>query len=123
MHAKFSESQTWIIAFSADAPKWWQRLLKDGFKHVRLFKQEGSTYYMLDSLLHAFVFIGYSELPDNHKYLVKVVHYGEHYKPMPLEPLTCVSFVKRVLCIRSRWIITPYQLYKELIRAGAFMID
>lgn len=121
--SRFSGSQTWIVAFSADAPKWWQRFLRDGFKHVRLFKQEGGIYYMFDPLYHAFVFTDYSELPSNHTYLVKVVHYSEHYKPMPIEPLTCVSFAKRVLCIRDRWIITPYQLYKELLKAGAFVID
>lgn len=85
--------------------------------------QDGATYHMLDPLAHAFVFTQYDELPVDHTYLVKVVHYGEHYKPMPLELLTCVTFVKRVLCIRNRFIQTPYGLYKELIRAGAITID
>lgn len=53
--------------------------------------------------------------------LMMTVHYGSHYKLMPLELLTCVSVAKRVLGIRSR-LITPKGLYHELIKAGAVII-
>lgn len=35
-----------------------------------------------------------------------------------LVPATCVTVVKGVLGIRARWVLTPYQLYKYLLKNG-----
>lgn len=122
MFERFTDSLTWYVCFD-DTEQWHGRLLKPKFGHVRLFLETGGKYIMFDQMWHCFAFRVYDDLPACTHVLLKVVHYGEHYKRMPLEPLTCVTFAKRVLCIRNRWIQTPYQLYKELIKAGAFVID
>ena len=36
-------------------------------------------------------------------------------KAQPLMFFTCVESVKRIIGLRQRWVITPWQLYKALI--------
>ncbi len=37
-------------------------------------------------------------------------------RPAPWAPYTCVEAVKRVMGIRSRWIVTPWQLFQHLTK-------
>ncbi len=40
----------------------------------------------------------------------------EELRPAPWMPFTCVEAVKRVLGLRSRSVLTPWQLYRRLAR-------
>ena len=84
----------------------------NSFAHVMAIREYPNT---LDDILQ-------QELLQNPTAILQmVVHYGSHYRPGFIEPLTCVSVAKRILGIRRR-LLTPKQLYHELIRAGALVI-
>lgn len=130
MLERFSESQTWVIVFDKCYSKhWWKHLLHPAFQHVFLMRSIGDETLIVNSLSHitaishstASIEDYLASAQDCTAILMLTVHYGSHYKVAPMDILTCVSVAKRILGIRSH-LITPYALYKELIRAGATII-
>lgn len=133
MLERYTDSQTWYVIFdrSTGTRKWWSWFLHRDFQHVHVVRECGDSTLMINSFLHCmaakeypcdiFNFMQQELAQDPTAVLMITVHYGAHYKPMPLDLLTCVSVVKRLLCIRSR-AITPMQLYRELLRAGATVV-
>lgn len=130
---RYTDSQTWVIVFdrSYGARKWWHCFLHPQFQHVHLLRDNRDYCLMINSFQHVMAVREYpntledimqQEIAQNVTAILQLtVHYGSHYKPAPLELLTCVSMAKRLLGIRSR-LITPKALYHELIKAGAFVI-
>ena len=130
---RYTDSQTYYIVFdqSYSGLRWWHFFLHKKFRHVHLLRDNRDYCLMINSFAHVMAIREYpntlmdvvqQELAQNPTAILQyTVHYGSHYKPNYIEPLTCVSVAKRILGIRSR-LITPKQLYHELLRAGAIPI-
>lgn len=129
---RYTESQTWVIVFDrCYGNHWWKFLLHPAFQHVHLVKDNRDYALMVNSFQHVMAIKEYpntlesfltQEIQQNPTAILQyTVHYGAHYKPGYIEPLTCVSVAKRLLGIRSR-LLTPKALYHELIKAGAIII-
>ncbi len=129
---RFTDSQTWLVVFDKGFTKHWTRFfLHPQFQHVHLLKDNRGFCMMVNSFAHV---MGIREYPNTLEDIVQqeleqnptailqlTVHYASHYKPAPVEILTCVSVAKRLLGIRTRC-ITPKALYHELIKAGALVL-
>lgn len=130
---RFTDSQTWLIIFDQchGTRRWWHWFLHPKFMHVHLVRDCFDGCITIAPLIHVFAVKEYEnslldmiqqESARNPTAILQfTTHYGSHYKPAFIEPLTCVSVAKRILGIRSR-LFTPKQLYHELIRAGALVI-
>ena len=130
---RYTDSQAWYVIFDRTrrGNKWWEWFLHRDFQHVHAVRELGDSTLMVNSFLHCmairqypcsiFNFIQQELAQDPTAVLMYTVHYGAHYKPMPFDMISCVSVIKRLLCVRSR-LITPKQLYHELVRAGATVI-
>lgn len=133
MMERFTDSQTWYIIFDKGyGPKgWWDLFLHPKFRHVHIVREINGQAVMVNQFLHALAVREYpnsiedfitQELNQKPTALLQyTVHYGAHYLPSHIEPLTCVTVAKRILGIRKR-ILTPKALYHELIKAGAHVI-
>lgn len=128
---RYTDSQTWLIVFDKTyglKRRWW---LHRDFQHVHLIRDNRDFCLMVNSFAHvmavkeypnSLVDIVQQEIAQNPTAILQyTVHYGSHYKPAPIELLTCVSVAKRILGIRNR-LVTPKQLYHELLKAGAEVI-
>lgn len=128
---RFTDSQTWLVVFDRCyglKRRWW---LHPAFQHVHLLRDNRDQCLMVNSFAHVMAIREYpntledilqQELLQNPTAILQyTIHYGSHYRPGFIEPLTCVSVAKRILGIRRR-LLTPKQLYHELIRAGALVI-
>lgn len=129
---RYTDSQTWLIVFDRSlGNNWWSRVLHPLFGHVHLLRESRGHTLMVNSMAHIMAVREYpNSLPDiiaqemaqNPTAILQyTVHYGAHYKPAPIELLTCVSVVKRILGIRTRC-FTPKGLYHEMIKAGALIL-
>ena len=130
---RLTDSQTWIVVFDKafGGIKWWHFFLHPRFRHVFLVKDNRGYCLMVNSMSQALCIKEYpnslcdfiqQELAQNPTAILQyTVHYHSHYRPSPIEPITCVSVAKRILGIRTR-LFTPKRLYHELIRAGAVVI-
>lgn len=129
---RFTDSQTWFCIFDRNygGLKWWHLFLHPKFRHVYMVRDNRDFALVVNSLAHVMAVREYpntledymqQELAQNPTAVLQLtVHYGSHYRPAPLELLTCVSVAKRLLGIRRGK--TPKQLYHELIKAGALVI-
>lgn len=97
---------------------WW---LKKGFRHCFAAIRNGSRWIICDSLKNRIEFSLLDLPPDfdlggfyhSRGYTVMIGRSAEKKKLPSFIPeiLTCVTVVKRVLCIRSFWTLTPWQLF------------
>lgn len=129
---RYTDSQTYYIVFDKALGlkrRWW---LHREFQHVHLLRDNRDFCLMINSMAHVMAVKEYPNtledilqqeiLQNPTAILQRIIHYGACYKPSNIEILTCVSVAKRVLGIRNRWVLTPRQLYKELLRSGALTI-
>ena len=100
------------------------RLLKHGFRHCFIFFGDESNTFVLDPISNR---IDLSFLPIGVKSMVrifeskniKIVYVPERFNTKKISTsgiFTCVEVVKRVLGISKISIITPFRLYKFLIK-------
>lgn len=106
-----------VIFGSSQLP--YLKVLREGYQHCMIAVQSGPAWQLIDPLSNAFYV---TELGIAHpdEIISSFVDQGfdavttQRRAPiaaeMPLGPFTCVEVVKRVLGIRSRWIMTPWQL-------------
>lgn len=117
--------RTALAVFGGDAALPWLRLLKPGFRHCFLLCRLPGGWLLYDprSDLTDFALWPACDAEELENYLLckgySVVRL--HYRPLlrraaPFGPFTCVEAVKRVLGLRARWILTPWQLYLRLRR-------
>lgn len=129
MLEKYSDSMTWYVIFSPSYTKrrWW---LHPKFQHVHVVRDNDDRALMVNSFAHVMAvreypcsiesFITQEAEQGCTAILQHTVHYGSHYRPAPIELLTCVSVTRRILGIsRGK---TPKALYRELLKAGALVI-
>lgn len=123
---RFSDSQTWYVCFHpSTSRRWFNLFLNPAFKHILLVREVDGGVLVVNPLEHLLSAKIYpAKLSDclDGVVLSRTVHYGMIYKPSPLMPISCVTVACRVLGIQKR-ILTPYGLYKELLNAGANIVN
>lgn len=98
-------------------------MLKSGYQHCFVVTQDSGQWHLMnplsngtqisllgyacpDEIITAFRHDGYDALAVQRRAPVQSI--------MPLSPYSCVEAVKRVLGIRDRWVMTPWQLRKYI---------
>ena len=115
-----------LVCFGGRKTYWWTRFLKKGFYHCFLVMGDGKRWILIDPVRSRTDLVifkgnrgfellkerGYNtlELPD---FMIDSTPKEEGHIFIPF---TCVETVKHFLGINSWLIITPYQLYKYLIK-------
>lgn len=102
---------------------WWQRLLKNNYKHVHAVKFNGLFWIKMN---FGSGFTDFDVLPYDWRDTITNVLEGQDVTYQYIEvwrkrryrvrslfaPYTCVEAMKSLLGIRAWWMITPYQLFK-----------
>ena len=126
-----SKREVSVLVVFADAPeKRSLRWLKPGFRHcfVLVSGLRAGEWICLDPQSHRVKCESwvYSPVFDPAAYYRGTGHHciWAHYPQMVTRkarfgPMSCVEPVKRLLGISGFWIITPWQLYRHLCRAGS----
>ena len=112
-----------IVFFGGNKTYWWTRFLKKGYYHCIIDMNIGyDRWVLIDPVMSYTDFIVF----EGDDFIKKLAGMGYTYlmtKPTPIQflnikwslrPFTCVEVVKRLLCIKKSFIITPYQLYKYI---------
>ena len=119
-----SSSAMWVV-FSDDTDIRFLKMLKKGYRHCFIIMMQGERWILIDPradktdirlLPHPVSFNFPRYFIQQGKTVIKARGIETPSKIMPVFPCSCVETVKRVLGIHRRWVITPYQLYKSLIK-------
>ncbi|GAB6052876.1 hypothetical protein JCM17960_16960 [Magnetospira thiophila] len=124
------EGQGWadgdaIVVFVAHSQIWWLRWLKPGFRHCFVIFRQSGGWLVCDPLSHQTLIrpwpmtSGTDSLAWLHNQGCRVAVTRLRQAPLRMAPFrlyTCVEAVKRVLGLQDRWILTPWQLFRFLIR-------
>lgn len=113
-----------LVVFRGDADLWWQWLLKPGFRHCFVCLNDGRHWLVVDPLscgLEVGVLTVAAEVDlaawlRRHALTVVAVRPTRLRRPLPPGLLTCVETVKRVLGLSAPLVVTPWQLYRHLMR-------
>lgn len=130
-----SNERDMYIVYQDNVSLWWLKFLKKGFRHcyVLIHYYRENQWIKLDSLSNV-VLIDVKKYVDNFDYIkylstnadikIQKVKVGKILNnPLPLSIFSCVSFVKRVLGIRSVSTLTPLQLYKLIYNCKNIFLD
>lgn len=117
------EQKAWVV-FSGKADLPWLRLLRPGFRHCFVLLNDGRHWISLDPLSNYTDVIVHHlpagfDLPawlSARGHQVVAAPLTRRMKPAPWMLFTCVEAVKRVICLHTRSIITPWQLYCCLLK-------
>jgi hypothetical protein len=105
--------------------KWLQRLRR-GYRHCFVAVRSGTSWVICDPLSHRtdLTVVGdfsTRQLADWYRspglMVVQTHVLPAPLRPAPIRPYTCVEAVKRVLGMHAPWILTPWQLYRQLYRS------
>lgn len=96
------------------------KLLQKGCRHVSVGWFHGDMFTHVDSRRSGLEVVTEKlsvnmlsrRVIDNDLICMRVL--GKEVDRFPLMPYTCVEVVKRIIGLRSRTILTPYQLFKHL---------
>jgi len=123
----------WLVVFldTENAPRWWHRFVRPGFRHCLAFGFDGRCWLQVDCLLNLLDVRSFAvaemtlvlEILASHQAKILAVRRAAPVsRPVPRGPVYCVSAVKHLLGTRSHG-LTPWQLYRSLLRQGAVAID
>lgn len=114
------------VVFQDNTSLWWLRFLKKGFRHcyLLLVVENGASVLELNPMSNQ-IFIKFYTQVNGFDYIyqlkknpqLKVCEAKIGSAPLKCAPVmafTCVEFVKRVLGIHSKTIITPFQLFNKI---------
>lgn len=116
--------RAWVV-FSGKTDLPWLRVFKRGFRHCYAVLHDGARWITIDPLSN-YTELTAHDLPKDFnlpRWLSQrgsLVIEAELKRPpyeAPWMPFTCVEAVKRILGLHSRFIWTPWQLYRHLRRA------
>jgi hypothetical protein len=123
----------WLIAFldGEGDPRWWHYFLKPGFRHCLAFGFDGRCWLQVDCMLNLLDVRSFAnaemtlvlEILASHDAVILAARRRSvvsHATPRAF--VYCVSTVKHLLGLRSK-ALTPYFLYRALLRQGAQVID
>jgi len=128
--ALFPESEldlptsSWII-FSNDTDIRMLKIFKRGFRHCFMMMQQGDRWVLIDPrsnktdvqiLPHPKSFNFPRYYMEQGKTVVKIPDITVPNKIMSPFPVSCVETLKRMIGLHSWWVMTPYQLYKKLLK-------
>ncbi|WP_417821335.1 hypothetical protein [Terasakiella sp.] len=112
-----------LVVFSDNTGVWWLKFLKPGFRHCFVILETDRGCIWVDPLSNNFtlkILEGY-ELAglirwyrDMGMHVVTVEPQAQKSQPFALAPMSCVEVVKRLLGIRDRFVLTPWQLFSHL---------
>ncbi|MGB1077272.1 MAG: hypothetical protein ACPG05_03115 [Bdellovibrionales bacterium] len=121
--------QTAWVVFSDETDLWRLRFLKRGFRHCYVLFADGDKWCSIDPLSHV-TEIGFHQfsttfnlplwLKSQGHVVVQVSMKEAAARPAPLMLMSCVEAVKRLLGIHNRWVITPWQLYRHLLKCDGY---
>jgi len=114
----------WVV-FRGEAPLWWLRGLRPGFRHCLALLNDGRHWLVVDPLA-PFTDVAVLDLPPDHDLpgwyrargltvVAAPVRRGLT-RPAPWGPFTCVEAVKRLLGLHAPLVVTPWQLHRHLTR-------
>lgn len=116
------------VVFCGETQLAWLRLLRPGFRHCFLALNDGAHWITLDPL-STYTDVAVQPVPARFDLAAWYRAAGRtvvparidrtRRRPAPWAPFTCVEVVKRALGIHDRWLLTPFQLYRHLLRAHA----
>ena len=119
-----STQQAWVV-FSGETEISWLRVLKPGFRHCFVVLFDEAHWLTIDPLANH-MDAQIQPLPADFNLPLWFKNRGlevvpaplnrTHKKPAPVMPLTCVETVKRILGLHHRFIFTPWQLYRYLLK-------
>ena len=118
-----------LVVFSGRTGVAWLLWLRPGFRHCFVAVDDGVEWLTVDPLLHRLE-VRASGLPSAFDLageyrrldlaVLEVVPAPVPLRRAPLGLFTCVEAVKRLLGIRARWVLTPWQLHRHLSRGSLF---
>lgn len=114
----------WVV-FSGEAPLWWLRRLRPGFRHCFVVLNDGRRWVLVDPLArHTEVRVidgpSAADVPGWYRErghtVVRAPVRRDRVRPAPPAPYTCVEAVKRVIGLADPAVLTPWQLYRRLAK-------
>jgi len=111
-----------IVVFGSSSLRCLQ-VLKQGYQHCFVVTQSSGQWHLMDPLSNGtqISMLGYTcpneIIPAFRREgydAIAVQRLAPVRRLMPLAPYTCVEAVKRVLGVRERWVLTPWQLRQYL---------
>lgn len=114
-----------LVVFADNTDLKFLRSLRRGFRHCFVAVHTAGGWVICDPLSHQTdlsIVDGFSldELAAWYRScglrVIETRRRAAPFRPAPLRPYTCVEAVKRVLGLHARWVITPWQLYRLLLR-------
>lgn len=115
----------WVV-FSGETDLPWLKFLKQGFRHCFVLINDGQRWVSVDPLSPYTEILVYHhvspsfDLPlwlEGRGYkVVRSFVDRNNNKQAPIMVFTCVEAIKRILGLHKRFIFTPWQLYKALIK-------
>lgn len=114
----------YILFMEPDVPAWWMAKMKKGFRHCGLLKNlsEGLYIYLENLYDNLHTDLCFMDLNAIQEHTGAIIVEYECERPdvrmNHLEPITCVTVIKKTLGIADIRIQTPYQLFKHLLRNG-----
>jgi len=115
---------TWVI-FSDDTDIHMLKIFRRGFRHCFLIMQQHDRWILIDPrsnktdvvlLPHPISFNFPRYYTEQGKTVLKVQGIKTPHKIMSPLPVSCVEGIKRLIGLHQWWVITPYQLYKSLLK-------
>ena len=116
--------RAWVV-FTDNCELKMLRFLKHGFRHCYVLLHDGKHWIACDPLAHIqeitvpqvpYNFDLPNWLSEQGQTVLPVKKKQAPKRPAPLMFFTCVESVKRSLGIHKRSILTPWQLYKYLLK-------
>jgi hypothetical protein len=114
-----------LVVFSGRTGVAWLRWLRAGFRHCFVAVDDGVEWLTVDPLLHRLE-VRATGLPSDFDLAAEYRRMGltvaeispaaVPLRRAPLGLFTCVEAVKRILGIRARCVVTPWQLYRFVVR-------
>ncbi len=116
-----------LVVFRDQTEIAWLRGLRRGFRHCAVWVRAGDLWIVQESLSNRTILGVWTA--DREADLVAALHAAGHLvvrarvRPAPRRlapplPFSCVEAVKRVLGIHAWRVLTPWQLYRHLIRGA-----
>ncbi len=128
MNCKDVSGATALVVFSGETDIPCLKLLRPGFRHCFVILRSADKWISIDPLAHM-TRIGVHDLASDdalcallaERNLRVVATHPREADPVPSPPMlcTCVEVVKRILGIQCWRVVTPWQLYRYLLRHAA----
>jgi hypothetical protein len=120
--------QAWVV-FSGQADRPWLKMLRPGFRHCFVIVNDGQSWLSLDPMLNHMDVRVHHHVPANFDLPEWLRQRGQRViaaplsrvlkNPAPWRLFTCVEAVKRLLGLHSRFVFTPWQLFRHLEKLNA----